>query len=101
MPDPEFWKAAKARGGSAKTPGPSLTEAEKNQTIWTLTKGAHIITAELWRVPGIDGMDLRYMYDGEMRQTELFRGPMGGAYTVEKSVTKRDELKEDGWREPA
>ncbi len=47
------------------------------------------------------GMDLRYMYDGEMRQTELFRGPMGGAYAVDKSITKRDELKEDGWLEPA
>jgi hypothetical protein len=45
------------------------------------------------------GYDLRFTYDGKMRATQLFQGPMGGTQAVDVALTKREELQAKGWIE--
>ena len=46
---------------------------------------------------GVDGFDLRYMIDGELRATELFKGADGGTKATLMALAKKDELIAKGW----
>ena len=66
-------------------------------TLWTLTFGQHTCRAELWALQGVAGFDLRYSIDGEMRETELFKGVDGGTRATLAALDKKDELRQMGW----
>ena len=68
-------------------------------TIWTLRKGDHVAAAEICSITGV-GLDLRYLANGELRETRLFRGIAAGSDAVDTALTKREELEAKGWRAP-
>ena len=65
--------------------------------IWTLCKGDHVAAAEICSITGV-GLDLRYLANGELRETRLFRGIAAGTEAVDTALTKRGELEAKGWR---
>ena len=67
------------------------------KVLWTLQKDTHVVTAEIWAITGVIGYDLRFTYDGTMRATQLFQGPMGGTQAVDVALAKRAELLAKGW----
>jgi hypothetical protein len=66
-------------------------------TIWTLRKGDHVAAAEIRSITGV-GLDLRYLANGVLRETRLFRGTAAGTEAVDTALTKREELEAKGWR---
>jgi len=66
-------------------------------TLWVLEYRGHTCRAELWALKGVAGFDLRYLIDGELRETMLFRGMDGGAKATVAAMDKRAELLQKGW----
>jgi hypothetical protein len=66
-------------------------------TIWTLSDQTHTCRAELWALRGVPGIDLRYTIDGELRETEFYRGADGGTKATLRALAKKDELIAKGW----
>ena len=54
-------------------------------TLWVLEYRGHTCRAELWALKGVAGFDLRYLIDGELRETMLFRGMSGSALAIASS----------------
>jgi len=80
MTDAEWWKGAH---GIPATEG--LPEADSQikllTVLWTLTYREHSCRAELWGItasvaqPSAEWLyDIRYSIDGELRETQLYRG---------------------------
>jgi len=87
-------------GEERARPGLGSTDADAGTcraVIWTLCKGDHIAAAEICRITGV-GLDLRYLANGVLRETRLFRGMAAGTEAVETALTKRQELEAKGWR---
>ena len=78
--------------------GPTLADSRAcSATIWTLRKGDHVAAAEIRSITGV-GLDLRYLANGVLRETRLFRGTAAGTEAVDTALTKREELEAKGWR---
>jgi hypothetical protein len=62
--------------------------------LWRLTKGAHIAAAEVRGVAGVE-LELRLLYDGELRRSQVYRL----ADDLESEAgAKRLELQGRGWQ---
>ena len=78
MADPEFWQQAKKGPGAPTAPGAD-SQVRRLHVLWTLTKGTHARRDRgAVGIESVFGFDLRYVYDGEVRETRLFRGVDGG-----------------------
>ena len=66
-----------------------------DQRIWALVKNGHTARAVARQVPGV-GIELRYLWDDEVRATQLYRNSVELAEAASK---KRDELMANGWIE--
>jgi hypothetical protein len=86
--DADWWYAVRDRRAHAVPPHTSV--------LWTLRKGHHEARAELCIIDGI-GDELRFLWNGEMRMTRLFRIGEGGRL-LDASEEKRRELEARGWR---
>jgi hypothetical protein len=62
--------------------------------LWRLRKGAHIAAAAVRAVAGV-GLELRLLYDGELRRSQVYR--LAGALESEAGA-KRLELQGRGWQ---
>lgn len=61
--------------------------------LWTLTKDGHGAQADVRTIEGI-GFELRYIWDGDLRVSEVFRD---WAALAEAAAVKRRELEARGW----
>jgi hypothetical protein len=61
--------------------------------IWGLVKGPHNARAVARQVPGV-GIELRYLWNDEVRGTQVFRNSVELAEAASK---KREELSAAGW----
>ena len=84
----------RARAALGSTHGDSLA---CSATIWTLRKSDHVAAAEIRSITGV-GLDLRYLANGVLRETRLFRGSTAGTEALDTALTKREELEAKGWR---
>jgi hypothetical protein len=64
--------------------------------LWELRKDEHVAQAAVRRV-GDYGDELVYRYDGDVRETRLFRDGQGGKLQLE-AAAKRAELQALDWR---
>jgi hypothetical protein len=88
------WRArAQCCRANEKHPGLPAPDA----VLWTLHRGDHTATAGLWVLPDI-GIDLRYLYDGEIMRTQRYRGEHAGAMATADAMDKREQLEAKGWR---
>jgi hypothetical protein len=62
--------------------------------LWRLTKGAHIAAAAVRSVAGV-GFELRLLYDGKLRRSQVYR--LAGDLESEAGA-KRLELVGRGWQ---
>jgi hypothetical protein len=63
-------------------------------TLWTLTNGRKTATAAVREIQGV-GLELRYVWDGELMQSHLFRD---GTELLKDADTKRLQLEKWGWQ---
>jgi hypothetical protein len=63
--------------------------------VWTLTKNGHGARAVTRQVPRV-GIELRYYWDSELRQAQVYRDT---AELAEAANKKREQLLDQGWRE--
>ena len=63
--------------------------------VWTLTKNGHGAHAVAREIAGV-GIELRYLWDDELRQSQVYRNSEALA---EAANAKRDELIVNGWSE--
>lgn len=61
--------------------------------IWGLVKNGHTARAVSRQVPGV-GIELRYLWDDEVRATQVYRNSVELA---EAASRKRQELIANGW----
>ena len=66
-----------------------------DHTIWTLEKGGHRATASTRKVAGV-GVELRFEWDGDVRQSHIYRDVIELAAAAD---IKRRALVEQGWRD--
>jgi hypothetical protein len=62
--------------------------------LWTLRKGDHEARADVRAIDGI-GLELRYVWNGELRVSEMFRD---WATLEAAAAEKRRELEARGWQ---
>lgn len=62
-------------------------------TLWTLIKDGHDARADVRGIEGI-GFELRYVWDGDLRVSEVFRD---WAALTQAAADKRRELDARGW----
>lgn len=62
-------------------------------SFWVLTKDGHDARADVRGIDGI-GFELRYVWDGELRVSEVFRE---WAALDQAAAAKRRELEARGW----
>ncbi len=93
----DSWKGAHGTppGELPKAPG-DTSDVRFVQTLWTLRYKSHTVEAQQHVLPGT-GFDLRYLIDGELRETELFKGTDGGTKSALIALAKRDQLLAKGW----
>jgi hypothetical protein len=70
-----------------------MREAINRGTLWTLRKGNKTVQADVREIEGV-GLELRYLWDGVLMQSHLFRD---GTELLKEATTKRFELEESGW----
>jgi hypothetical protein len=63
-------------------------------TLWTLTNGRKTATAAVREIQGVS-LELRYVWDGELMQSHLFRD---GTELLKDADTKRLQLEKWGWQ---
>jgi hypothetical protein len=104
MPDQAWWAQAHGTPGALpKAPGDD-SQIKLLNVLWTLTYRGHSCRAELWGItssmaqPSAEWLyDLRYVVDGELRETRLYRGT--AAAGVAAAMDKKAELLGKGWRD--
>ena len=64
-----------------------------DERVWGLVKNGHTARAVARQVPGV-GIELRYLWDDEFRQSQVFRNSVELAEAASK---KREELMANGW----
>jgi hypothetical protein len=89
MPDASWWDRATQRPGDR-----AVTRTDVG-VLWELRKGEHVASAAMRRV-GDYGDELVYLYDGDVRETRLFRDGQGGELQLE-AAAKRADLEARGW----
>ena len=67
--------------------------ASRDETLWTLTKAGSRARAIARTVAGV-GIELRFMWNSELRQSQVYRDP---AEAAAASSAKRKELVGRGW----
>lgn len=67
------------------------------ETLWRLVKAGRHVFAIARHIPGV-GVELRFLWDDEVRDTRVFRSSIALA---EAASRKREELRADGWVEQA
>ena len=92
MTNSEWWAGAHGPGALPKPPG----DTSDVRFVQTLRYQSHTVEAQQHVLPGI-GFDLRYLIDGELRETELFKGTDGGMKATLAALDTRDELRTKGW----
>jgi len=68
------------------------TSAERS--LWTLTKDGHTAEARARVIDGV-GLELRFLWDGELRASDVKREP---ADVERVAAEKRAELEARGWK---
>ena len=97
MTNSAWWSKAYGTPAGENRRGLESDETLRTHTIWTLIYKSHTAIAELWAIRGLDGFDLRYTIDGQLRATALFKGADGGTRATLTALDKRDELLVKGW----
>ncbi len=64
--------------------------------LWRLTKGAHIAEAVVRLIDGL-GTDLRYLHNGDLRESRVYRDD---AQLQATAAAKRNDLLAKGWVDP-
>ena len=95
MTSPEWWAKAHATPGELVKPPGTSSDVQFVQTLGTLTYKSHTAVASQFVIPGV-GYDLRITLDGELKETQLYRGTLSGIETV-KAAYRRDALMAKGW----
>jgi hypothetical protein len=67
-----------------------------SQTLWQLRKDGHAVRAVM-RVVHQIGVELRFLFDGEFYQSQLFT-PSEQADLFEAAAVRRRQLEDSGWR---
>jgi hypothetical protein len=89
-------KTDQARAPRARRPR-AVEPFFRSAVLWTVHFAGRRVTAELWTITGL-GIDLRYLADGILQETQLFRGPSGNTDALVVALEKREQLERDGWR---
>ena len=66
-------------------------------TLWTLTRDGHDALADVRGIDGV-GFELRYVWDGDLRTSEVFRE---WAALDQAAADKRREIEARGWASAA
>ena len=99
MTNADWWATADTTPAGDNRPGAESQQIKRLHLLWTLKYGTHVCTAEVWglqpdaAVPtSAWAYDLRYTIDGELRETELYRGVDGGTKATLMALAKKDAI---------
>ncbi len=77
-----------------KPPAQRLEPVTLAPPLWTLTKNGHTATAHVRAIDGV-GLELRFVIDGELRHSQIFRAWPSVEQTA---ADKKSDFERRGWQ---
>ena len=90
MTDPEFWSRVRQQRVEHQPPAP------RDRVLWCLVKQQQRAEAVVRLIDGL-GTDLRYLHNGELRESRVYRDD---AQLQATAAAKRNDLLAKGWVDP-
>jgi hypothetical protein len=75
-----------------------MASTPRQETLWTLTKGTQTASAVIAHLEGI-GIGLRLLWNGDLRQSQVFRTPTAVDDALAEAHARRRDLESRGWSE--
>jgi len=87
MTEADFWAQVRQQRDEQQPPSPG------DRVLWCLLKGQQRAEAVVRLIDGL-GTDLRYLHNGDLRESRLYRDDVQLQATA---AAKRNDLLADGW----